>query len=194
MIKRVPNLLSLLRILLSLLLLVFAIPKEKNITAFIIVFLLCGISDMLDGYIARRFNVCSPFGAKLDAYADAQYIIISFICFFFTVKEIPITWYMVVYLVAGILLKLANYVITWVRFKVFNGVHTYLNKSVGSLLGGVLLLSIALGEVPIWLQFIAITGWYIAAIDEMIVLLKASEFDTEAPGILGRVIKVWPGH
>lgn len=39
-------------------------------SSFYAVYLLAGISDMLDGFIARRTNTTSSLGARLDTLAD----------------------------------------------------------------------------------------------------------------------------
>jgi len=41
-------------------------PERMGLTLFVI----AGVSDMLDGFIARRFNCCTRFGATLDSVAD----------------------------------------------------------------------------------------------------------------------------
>jgi len=38
-------------------------------------YLLCGISDLLDGFVARRTGSISPFGAKLDSAADLVFAV-----------------------------------------------------------------------------------------------------------------------
>lgn len=50
----------------------------------LIVFLIAGISDALDGYIAKRYNLVSGLGAVLDPLADkillvSAYIMLSFL-------------------------------------------------------------------------------------------------------------------
>ena len=37
---------------------------------FIVVYLVAGFTDMIDGVVARRTNTASEFGAKLDTAAD----------------------------------------------------------------------------------------------------------------------------
>lgn len=71
-----PNILTWGRILLiPLLIVVFYIPdgmlasSGKNLTAALI-FTLAAITDWLDGYLARRFNQTTRFGAFLDPVAD----------------------------------------------------------------------------------------------------------------------------
>ena len=54
------------RMLFSLILLVFPLPSP----AFAALYLLCGITDMLDGFIARKLHTESKRGALLDSAAD----------------------------------------------------------------------------------------------------------------------------
>ena len=64
--KRLTNLLTLLRLPLTLCLL----PMRALSPAFLAMYLLCGVTDVLDGALARRFNVCSDTGVRLDSAAD----------------------------------------------------------------------------------------------------------------------------
>src|SRR3970040_2464140 len=75
----VPNLVTLSRIILIPLLIgIYYAPwfsdETKNITA-TAVFILAGITDWLDGYLARRLNQMSAFGAFLDPVADKLIVV-----------------------------------------------------------------------------------------------------------------------
>ena len=50
--------------------LVFYAPVSWSGPATCLVFTLAGLTDWLDGYVARRLNLTSPFGAFLDPVAD----------------------------------------------------------------------------------------------------------------------------
>ena len=65
----VPNLLSLVRIIL-IPVIVWLYSFEKDYYAAIGVILLSGATDVVDGWIARRFNMISDFGKALDPLAD----------------------------------------------------------------------------------------------------------------------------
>ncbi|QDH70179.1 CDP-diacylglycerol--glycerol-3-phosphate 3-phosphatidyltransferase [Marilutibacter alkalisoli] len=67
----VPTILTLLRILLiPVLVLVFYLPFKWTNFAAAFIFALASITDWLDGWIARRYNQHSAFGAFLDPVAD----------------------------------------------------------------------------------------------------------------------------
>ena len=85
MILNIPNYLTLLRIgLIPCLILVFYVPDDtlsaydKNLTATLI-FLFAAITDWLDGYLARRLNQTSDFGAFIDPVADKLIVIAALI-------------------------------------------------------------------------------------------------------------------
>ena len=66
-----PNILTSLRILLiPVLVVVFYLPFEWRYLAAAIVFAVASATDWLDGYLARKLNEMTPFGAFLDPVAD----------------------------------------------------------------------------------------------------------------------------
>lgn len=66
-----PNSLTLIRIVvIPLVVVLFLLPQEWARPAAAFVFVLAGITDYLDGYLARRLNQMSGFGAFLDPVAD----------------------------------------------------------------------------------------------------------------------------
>lgn len=81
MLFNAPNLVTLLRILLIPLIVgIFYLPDAwlsdtaKNITA-TAVFIVAAITDWLDGYLARKLNQMSAFGAFLDPVADKLVVV-----------------------------------------------------------------------------------------------------------------------
>ena len=65
----IPNLLSLIRILL-IPLFVWLYLGEDNVPATAVVLALSGLTDALDGFIARHYHMVSDFGKALDPFAD----------------------------------------------------------------------------------------------------------------------------
>ncbi|GLQ98751.1 CDP-diacylglycerol--glycerol-3-phosphate 3-phosphatidyltransferase [Dyella mobilis] len=73
-----PTWLTLFRVaLLPVMVMAFYLPfRGHNITA-AIVFALAGVTDWLDGYLARRLNLTSQFGAFLDPVADKLMVAVT---------------------------------------------------------------------------------------------------------------------
>lgn len=65
----IPNLLSLLR-LCMIPLIIWLYCTQKNYALTGVVLVLSGLTDMVDGYIARRFNMVTDLGKALDPVAD----------------------------------------------------------------------------------------------------------------------------
>jgi cardiolipin synthase len=69
----IPNIITLGRILLVPFI-VWAIASDKMEIAFVI-FIVAGISDAVDGFLAKRFNMASELGALLDPLADKALLV-----------------------------------------------------------------------------------------------------------------------
>ncbi|MBI5611744.1 MAG: CDP-diacylglycerol--glycerol-3-phosphate 3-phosphatidyltransferase [Gammaproteobacteria bacterium] len=75
MIWNAPNLLTLLRIaLIPVFILVYYLPFAWAPLLATVLFVLAALTDWLDGYLARRLNQTSAFGAFLDPVADKMMV------------------------------------------------------------------------------------------------------------------------
>lgn len=68
MIKQVPNILTITRFLMIPIILYFAL--SNNYVAVILLLSLSGLTDILDGFIAKKYNCISKFGKLIDPLAD----------------------------------------------------------------------------------------------------------------------------
>jgi phosphatidylglycerophosphate synthase len=69
--KQIPNLITGVRLLAAITLIILSVfDKDLALKYFLMLFCMAGVSDMLDGFIARRFNWCTEFGARLDSISD----------------------------------------------------------------------------------------------------------------------------
>jgi len=68
MLKHIPNLLTIARFLLIPIIIIFAV--QDNYVMAIIFLTLSGITDILDGFIARKYNLITDFGKLIDPLAD----------------------------------------------------------------------------------------------------------------------------
>ncbi|WP_342565389.1 CDP-alcohol phosphatidyltransferase family protein [Paenibacillus sp. FSL R7-0345] len=127
MIRHIPNMLTVMRMTGSLGLL-FIEPLSG---LFLAVYALCGASDALDGYIARKTNSASEAGASLDSVADAFFIGVLLMVFL-PLLRLPlwtIGW------IAGIaIIRFASLLAGWLRYRALAFIHTYANKATGLLL------------------------------------------------------------
>jgi cardiolipin synthase len=78
----IPNLLTGLRILLLPVFTILFLKEKYKIS--LVVFLICGASDFLDGYLARRLNSRSRLGSYLDPVADHGSVILIYIMLTFS--------------------------------------------------------------------------------------------------------------
>ncbi|MDH3355402.1 MAG: CDP-diacylglycerol--glycerol-3-phosphate 3-phosphatidyltransferase [Chromatiales bacterium] len=75
-----PNILTLLRIvLIPVLIIVFYYPVEWANIAATVIFFVAGVTDWLDGYLARKLGMSSRFGAFLDPVADKLMVAVALI-------------------------------------------------------------------------------------------------------------------
>ena len=103
---------------------------------FIIVYLICGLTDMLDGFLARRLKTASSFGAKLDSVADLTFYCVSLIRLMPLLrKRLPgWIWYVVGVVIA---VRITSYLVAAIRLHRFAAVHTIANKATGAMVFGV---------------------------------------------------------
>lgn len=124
--KYVPNFITCIRILGTILLLFI----EPFTVGFLVLYTFCGLTDVLDGWIARKYNAISEFGSKLDSIADIfYYMMMVFKLLPVLIKILPIyVWYM---FLGAVGVRLLSYIIAAVRYKCLASHHTYLNKLSG---------------------------------------------------------------
>ena len=98
---------------------------------FYVFYLLCGVSDMVDGTVARRTNSASEFGARLDTVSDFVFMTVALIKF---VPHLHIRVWLWIWIGVIAVMKLGNAVWEFVRTKKLISPHTVLNKVTGLLL------------------------------------------------------------
>ena len=125
--KQAANIITMCRIFGSIPLLFFPVFPS----AFYVLYLFCGLTDMVDGTIARKTNAVSKFGEKLDAVADFIFVIVSLMKFL-SVMDVPKWLWGWIIMIAGI--KIRNMIFTATFRKTFLALHTKVNRITGALL------------------------------------------------------------
>lgn len=122
----IPNIITCIRIF-GTLSLFFIKPLS---VAFFVVYTISGVSDVLDGFIARTFHVESPLGTKLDSIADMFFYCVMLVKIFPVLFTILPTW---IWIVVGAIIftRICSYTLAAVKYRKFASLHTYLNKLTG---------------------------------------------------------------
>ena len=125
--KHLPNVISVLRIAGSIGLLFCDVTGWP----FWVLYTLCGISDMVDGWLARKLHAETKTGAILDSVADIVFIACCAIRLL-PALDVP-TW---LWIWAGVIafIKMVNQISALVVYMRFCFPHTWANKLTGLLL------------------------------------------------------------
>lgn len=142
--------------------------------AFYIIYSICGLSDVLDGFVARLTGQQSEFGAKLDSLSDLLFYSVMLI------KLLPTLWELLpktIWIAVGgiLIIRSMAYIVAAIRYKRFASLHTYMNKATG----------LVLFAVPYCLQFSFAVGYCVfvcavgalASAEELIMHLAAKRYD-----------------
>lgn len=121
------NFITSLRIICSILLLF----SPALSASFYALYIAAGITDMIDGEIARKTNTVNEFGSKLDTVAD--FIMVA-ACFIKLVPVLSIDKWIYVWVAVIAVIKVANVVLFYARHKKLVSVHSVMNKVTGALL------------------------------------------------------------
>lgn len=91
----VPNMITMLRIgLVPLFIIAFFFSGQNAITYSVSIFIFAGITDVADGYIARKYNLITKFGQVMDPLADKLMQVAVIGCF--TMKRFLPLWVLIV--------------------------------------------------------------------------------------------------
>ena len=167
--RNIPNYITVLRIVGT----AFMLFLEPLSVAFYVAYTISGVSDVLDGFIARRMKITSEFGAKLDSIADLLFYATMLLKIFpLLLQKVSTELWILVGIILG--LRVCTYGIVAIKFKRFASIHTYMNK----LTGLVVFLLPYLIKAPILVPFCwgASVIAVIAVIQEMVLHIRSREY------------------
>lgn len=169
--KHIPNCISMSRIVFALLL--FFTAKQPLLFAGF--YLLCGVSDILDGFIARRYNLQSTLGSKLDSLGDFIFWLIVFILL---VQYKLQSFATPVFIAIGVVLlvRAVNFTITKLKFHQWGMLHTIGNKLAGLALYFVVVLLFAASAVSPWAVVVLFAVSVISALEETLILITSKTY------------------
>lgn len=117
---------------------------------FYVLYIAAGVSDMIDGTVARKTGTVSEFGSRLDTIADIVLVVVCLI------KLLPLLTLPVwLYVWNGIIavIKIFNIAVGYLKQKKFISVHSTINKVTGGLL---FLLPITLSFIDIKISAVVV--------------------------------------
>ncbi len=173
-----PNLISLYRLITVPVL--FYVAYKGNEKLFFYWFLFNAFTDALDGFIARRFNMQTKLGAKLDSLADFfMYLLAMYALLRLKGEELEPVKYSFYLL---IFYYLFIDIFSLIKFKEISSLHLFLAKANGLVqsLFFLLLFTVGFNEKFYWFVFGLAT---LSFIENMYFLIKLKKMRSDLKGI-----------
>jgi phosphatidylglycerophosphate synthase len=182
MVSNPANLITLSRIALVPVMLLLAWSGHDH--AFLACLIAAFLSDIADGQIARRFNLATPLGAKLDSWADfLTFCSVPFAAYWLLPEVIATQKPAFLLTLVGYLLPIA---IGFIKFRGLTSYHTLLARISAYLMGFAAVLLFAHGP-PLLFQ-IAVAVLLIAGLEEIAITLVLPEPQSNVTS-LSRVLR-----
>jgi CDP-diacylglycerol--glycerol-3-phosphate 3-phosphatidyltransferase len=175
--RDLPNLLSSLRIALVPVLLWLAWTSHP--TAFLCTFAFSLSTDLLDGYLARRFRSGTELGAKLDSWGDLATYAVFPLCAWWLFRERVID--QLAFVIAALIGFVAPTLIGLAKFRRITSYHTRLAKAVAIVMGAGLILYLGF-DLPALFQA-AVLFLLVEAIEEIAITAVLPEWRANVPSI-----------
>lgn len=173
----VPNALSASRIVFLPLLWVLALLRME--TAFVIAYALVGITDLFDGFAARRLNQRSAFGKALDSFADLLYYLSSAFFMAWLYMDYLRPNLLLLYILFGVLAL--SFIVSAVKCGKPIMMHTLLLKLNAVLVYVGVILS-AFIDTTVFVT-VVLAVYYVSYAEEILIFLIHGEVDPDSPTI-----------
>lgn len=180
--RMIPNIITALRLVGSICLF-FVEPFSP---LFFAVYTICGVSDVVDGTVARLLDCESEFGAKLDSVSDMTFYSAMIIRIFPVLLEnVPLAIWLVG--ISIVILRVISYIVAAIKYRRFASIHSYGNKLTGAAVFAIPYLS---GLFPIEYVCAAVCVVALAATcEELTIHLISKKYDPEMKSLLLYLIK-----
>lgn len=174
----IPNIITSCRLLLVPVILWFAIAKHEKLFAVFLVINL--VTDIIDGYIARRFKMETEIGARLDSFADNFNYLLAFLgMFIFKMDDLrPHLVSLFVYI--GMLVL--TVIVSLIKFRKFPSFHLYMTKIGGYISGFFFVCLFTLGFfAPLY--YLVIVWGIVGAIEHIAIQMVIPEMRSNVKGL-----------
>lgn len=157
-----PNLLTLCRVALSFWLLFLPCPS----VLFLLLYLICGCTDLLDGVVARRLKAETRLGARLDSLAD---FCLCAVIILTVIRQTHADVFVIICICIIFVIRAVNAVFSKRKFGQILSIHTVVNKTAG-LLFFLCPLTGAFTNIPLYITGIVA---FLASIEEFLILRRS---------------------
>ena len=144
--------------------------------------IIAGLTDMLDGLLARRMDHVSSFGSKFDSIADHTLQLSAVIWLAMLHPEVFTENPWLVFSALG--LNLLALLIGLIKFKRFANLHLYLSKTASPLLFVFMAHTFLFGQYSVVLLYIACIGIIVAYTETIVLLLVRERVDEHIGSLL----------
>lgn len=175
--KKIVNTLTLSRIIFSIIML----ASYNNKIILVILFLYCGLSDILDGFLARKYNVNSDNGAKMDSIADLVFFCVVMLILLLLIP-IEVLSKFIPFIVIAFILKVIAIIMAWYKYREFVILHTLLNKLTGILIFIATLSFFIFNNLNVY--YVVIFSSVAASIEEIVIHLREKALNRDIKSIL----------
>jgi cardiolipin synthase len=176
--RQLPNAISSARLLATPVVLFAAVAKHEDLFKWLL--LACMLSDILDGLIARIFQLRSPLGARLDSIADMiVFVIALFGLYVFQAEVLARHWLPLGLIVALYVLETAGALWRYGRISSF---HTILVR-IAAYAQGIFVMSLFLWGYVSWMLYAMTAITVLAYGEEIILLFLLPEWTADVRGV-----------
>jgi len=174
----IPNCLSISRVAALPVLYILLLNDKRN--AFFIVLILAALTDLLDGFLARKWDATSDLGKKLDSLADLLFFLSVLFFAWVLYPEIIRIYAVPILMITGLRILLIIWI--FIRHNHLHMLHTWLNKAAGLLV--FIFVSISVFYISHILIITVLTIGLLSILEEIGIYLKYGLVDPDTTSIL----------
>lgn len=179
--KYIPNFITGIRILGTF----FLLLTEPFSKSFCIIYVVCGMSDVFDGYIARKIKATSKTGQAIDSRADIIFIVVVLLLM---IPIIKVPFWALCWIVAIAIIRIISLLVGFIKYNSFSSLHTYANKVTGVILFCFPIIHMSFGLLITICSICSIAS--ISAIEELIINITSKELNRDVKYLFSKKYNV----
>jgi len=167
------------RLVASVLLLYFIMERHYSLFKWFLA--ISFFTDAIDGFLARRFNVVSVLGAKMDSMADDMTVVVGIVGLYFFKPDFLTQNAVYFFILLG--LFILQVALALIRYRKLTSFHTWSAKVAAVVQGSFLILVFFLPQPPMLLFYAAVAATAVDLIEEIILVSLLPEWQVDVKGI-----------